>query len=366
MNKAADFNLDAEVYIVNYEKFSRNTGTMSEIQAAIVLQQFDCIVLDEAQAIKSRNSTTSKNIRKCALHIPGRLALTGTPADDKAVDVWAILNFLDPKRFSSYWNFCNEYLLWDTVWTPNGPKKIPGPPKNAAVWSALLHKYAIQHKRAEVMNWDTTVEPIDIVVEPTKLMRAQLKSLQETFQSEDYVCQGVLDRVTRYRQVCLIPTAQASLDDCPKLKWTSDYIREHPTESVIVFCTFKGPLQFILSLLSDVPTGLITGNVPIERRQKLVDAFQAGAIRVLFIQTETGATGLTLDRADTTIFLDVFPPVSTYLQAKDRAVPTDATRCHPQSLYRLAVNGTFDVKIRDAIDERKSVNAVINDFSTFK
>ena len=73
--------------------------------------QWGAIIVDEAHKLKNPKTVTKRCLRQ--LKATRRIALTGTPMDKKPTELWSILNFLEPRKYSSYWLWSNSYERYD-------------------------------------------------------------------------------------------------------------------------------------------------------------------------------------------------------------------------------------------------------------
>jgi hypothetical protein len=108
---------DYNFFIVHYE------GTrLRDLQPALRKVAWFHIICDEVHRIKSRKAQQTRAIK--SLNSQYRFGLSGTPADNKPQDLWSILNWLYPKRYSSYWRFVNEYCRFETMCRECGGKSL--------------------------------------------------------------------------------------------------------------------------------------------------------------------------------------------------------------------------------------------------
>jgi SNF2 family DNA or RNA helicase len=86
-----------------------NPEALRSVSKALSQAPWDCVVIDESQGIKDRNSAYSRAARRLR-HVPRRLALSGTPLDASPIDVWAQMRFVDYTVFGENWrDFAEEY-----------------------------------------------------------------------------------------------------------------------------------------------------------------------------------------------------------------------------------------------------------------
>lgn len=352
--------------VVSYDTFkatSRSNGMLDDILS----YEPTAIIIDEAHRIKDPKSATAKAIFKTK-NIPIKLALTGTPAPNKPYEIYSILHWLFPTEFKSYWGFINEYFKQEAQFAAGRTFIEIGdflPSKQQAL-QQRLSEFATQRKRKEVMAWLPEKDYQKIFLEPTKPQIKYLTELQKFFETGDVVTQGHLDRLIRYRQICLHPQLIDLPGTSPKLDWLGAYLRDCPETPTIIFSKFTSFLKIILKELYLQNYGVIIGETPIEERNKIKHAFQKGDLNLLLINIDAGKEALTLDRAEAIIFTDKFPPVGDILQAEDRFVATTEDRANkPHVIYELILKDTYDEQLYTLIEQRLTAVDVINDFKKY-
>lgn len=351
----------SQIVIVNYEKFGVKNS--DQLVKDILKRRFDCIILDEAHRIKNRKAKTSINIHK--LHnIPKRLCLTGTPAHDKPEDLFNIIRFLHPSTYTSYWKWLDKWFKYQTVYTRNGTVQQPAgvKPELHQAFAEELKTFCTMRKRSECMDWNTAIPIVDIPLPADKKQLKYMQELEDTYTVGNVCCIGELDRLIRYRQICNDPGILGLKGVSPKYIWIQNYIKDNPEEKIIFFSDSRKTLEALSTLLG---APVIHGGIKPADRQQLVKNFQAGKVQYLLLQTVACKEGLTLDRADTEVFIDVYPPSSNFSQAKDRAVATCPEHVKDRVCYRLYIAGTFDEAIVHAVDNKLSATDVVNNFKRY-
>lgn len=350
--------------VISYDSLKitqRSDGLISEILS----HKPDAVILDEAHRIKNPKSANFKTVKKLT-KIPVRYALTGTPAPNKAEEIWSIMHFIAPKQWTSYWKFAQEYFK--VVRVPYGNQHLeignfnPGKEKELQTYLNLI---ATNRKRKEVMVWLPEKDYTRIKLPVTSRQEKYLSDLANYYETENVITQGILDRLIRYRQICLDPKLLDLKGNSPKTDWIIQYLKDYPDKPVLIFSKFTSYLNLLTDDLikNKINFGSITGATVLHTRKKLVDDFQAGDLNLLLLNIDAGKEGLTLDRAETTIFTDKYPPVGDIEQAEDRFVSTTANKADkPHTIIELCMKGTYDEQLYDLLEKRKSETDVINDF----
>ena len=327
----------------------------------------DAIIVDEAHRIKGRTTCNAKAIFKFK-NTPYKLALTGTPSPNKIHDVWAILHFLYPMYFSSYWAFIDEYYKTKSMSSNSGKKfTIPTTLKREMepVLQRTLNAISIQHKRKDVMQWlPDEPTPKKIRLPLTIEQKKYLDELSEWYETEHIITHGELDRLIRYRQICLAPELLDLKGSSPKIKWLKEYISDYPDKPILIFSKFTTWIEIIKREIPGVVA--FTGKVTKKARNKLKNDFQSGKINILAIQIDAGKEGITLDRAEAVIFTDVFPPASDIEQAKDRFIPTTKDKADiPKEVITLAMRDSYDEELYDLVNHNLSVTSIVNNYKKY-
>lgn len=352
---------DTSCIIINYENLRDTVKYKGAWEKILKKYKPDGIIVDEAHRCKDRKSANFKAIKKFN-KVEARLYLTGTPAPNKPWDVWAILHFICPSVFSSYWNFIHEYFEEETLWIRG--QAINQPVRFKAGKEQLLQNnlnyISVMRKRKDVMPWIPKEEiPTVIKLPCTPSQLKYICELEETFETEHVNTQSVLEQLVRIRQICAHPKILNLKGSSPKIDWLKQYLLDYPEKSVIVFSNSK---KFIDLVRNEVKCVYITGETNLKIRQAAINSFQKGEHKVIVIQTQAGKEGLTLDKADVTIFLDTYPPAADYMQAKDRMVPTTQENVKPQEIIHLMMKDTYDERLYNLVKQGISDTEVINDY----
>ena len=207
--------------------------------------------------------------------------------------------------------------------------------------------------------------PTRIYLPATTAQEKHLDLLIKYFETEHIVCKQPLDRLIRYRQICQDPRLLNLKGGSAKTEWVTQYYKDYPKRPTIFFSTFTSYLE-LLAKECPVPNALITGETTNKTRKEIETKFQNGEIDVLFINIKAGKESLTLDRAESMVFLDKFPPIGDILQASERFTATQENKKNiPKTIYELIIANSFDEQIYNALEENKTAVDVLNDFMKY-
>jgi SNF2 family DNA or RNA helicase len=337
-----------------------------------LINSSDCaLVVDEAHFLRNYKSLQSKAIFQLGKKAKKRLALTGTPSVNAGDDVYGILHFLYPDRFSSYWQFVDRYFkTWDSPW---GAKEVSGYKRKEEL-QEILDLISVQRKRSEVMQWIPPKQYQNIEVEMDAKQRKAYESMLNTFIVEEdgetkADAAGVLAQLTRLRQICLHPSLLDIKAPSAKETFILEWLEDNPNEQVIIFSNFSSYLKELKKRLpkpSANHAGIIIGETTKPVRQAIVDDFQKGNCRVILANIQAAGVGLTLDRASTVIFLDRAYTPTDNIQAEDRIVPTTENSNQRCTIIDVVCKDSIDQYINDLLKKKKNVIEVINNYKNVK
>jgi len=320
-------------------------------------QRWDVVVLDEAQYIKNPTSQTAVNAR--ALPATYRLALTGTPIENRLLDLWSIFAFAQPGLLGTQASFRRLH-----------------PDEDAAAPERLRRRarhFMLRRTKGQVATDLPPRTEDEIVVEleggQRKLYDAELKRARamllglETDRALDSVRFNILASLLRLRQICchpaLIDEAHRELPSA-KLDALLEQIEELRDEGhqVLVFSQFVQLLEIIRTRLENSGIGhlMLTGQT--ENRAELVEQFQADKTKTVFLLSLRAAgSGLNLTAASYVILCDPWWNPAVEAQAIDRTHRIGQTR--PVIAYRLLAADTIEQKIRALQKEKAALAASV-------
>ena len=355
--------------VVSLDSF-KETANHSGLIEPILSREPKMVILDEAHKIKNPKSANAKAVFRTK-NIPFRLALTGTPAQGKPYDIFSILKFLYPSDYGSYWRFIDEYfeVVDNVVWQNGRPRHYSTYDNfkagKAEKLQGILNEFSTQRKRRDVMPWLPDKFYQQVKLSPTREQKKYLKELDETYRTGEIITTGVLDRLVRYRQICLDPGLIGLQGKSPKTEWILQYIKDYPEEQIIIFSKFTSYLIRLADQL-DTTWALLVGATPAQQRGQFVKDFQAGKFKVFLINIDAGKEALTLDAAETTIFTDKFPPIGSIEQAEDRFIASTEDKAHKaHKIIELMIADTFDEQIYKLLEKRKSETDIINNYTKY-
>lgn len=341
-------------------------------------------IVDEAHknAVRNLNTQARKGLVGLPMAEGGRrFALSGTPMTNKAIDLWGVLNWLDPVAWSSKWRFAESYLEIED----NGyGKKIGGllKHKEQDLFRAIL-PYVLRRTKGEVLKELPPKQYVDIAVEMTTKQAKQYAEWEADAEWDTLSAVGVLDELTRLRQFAtayhvvqgeaVVPVLEEDEEGRGKYEALLGLLDERQifdedvpaaeAEKVVVFTQYRKIAEALVEALTakGAAVATITGSVSQARREAAMEAFQQdGGPRVMVMTTQAGGVAITLDRASTVIFMDETWNPDDMEQAEDRVHRASRTD-HQVIIYMLRSKGTVDYDVAETVLAKANVHKTILD-----
>jgi len=342
--------------IVSYE-------TLRNDISAISTHVFDSVIVDEAHRLRNRDTKQSQALFQLKAH--RKYALTGTPTVKDGTDIFGILSWLFPEKYTSYWKFVKRYFtIYEDYWgnTVIGDYK----PETKAELQELIGFISVQRKRKDVMAWLPDKTYIPIPVEMDAKQRKVYNEMLNTFmvkvdEDEAIDAPTALAQLTRLRQLCLDPALLGI--DAPSAKtdaimeWLED--NKQPVVIMSMFTSYLHRLQTILQE-KGYSVGTIHGEMANDAKFQAARDFQDGKLDILLCNIISAGVGFTLDRADTAIFTDKAWNPTDQQQAEDRIIPVDESRNHAINIITFPIADTVDEKIEKILETKTNLTEVIN------
>jgi SNF2 family DNA or RNA helicase len=290
---------DSFFFIVNYETVLRDSR-------AINAADFDILILDEAQKIKNYETKTASAVKR--LKAKHKLVITGTPIENRLIDIYSIINTLDPQYLGPLWEFSYQHCLFD----PEKLHKINGY-YDLDKLKDRLADILIRREKAEVLSQLPSVQQRDVPVELSRqqqemhagFMLGVAKIIRKKFLTP-YDLQRLNLLLANARMVCdstfLI---DEKTHDSPKLLELEDILFEkldlkNNSRKVIIFSEWIKMHKLIGQMLGKHKIGFteLNGTVPVKQRGALIKNFENDPGCKVFLSTEAGGAGLNLQVAD--------------------------------------------------------------------
>lgn len=293
-----------DVLVTNYALLRMDADVYTDMS-------FDAVVLDEAQAIKNPEAQVTRVAK--SLDTGQALALTGTPLENRLLDLWSIMDFLNPGFLGTADDFTQRYR--DDSDTRQTLADLVAPVILRRTKEAVAPE--LPPRTDEVITVEMTDEQRDVY--DRELIRAR-----ETVRSQGPM--HMLAALTRLRRICChsgLVSDEGDGGTSGKLETLVEMLSELAEEghSALVFSQFTTMLDRIQPVLQEagLSTMMLTGRTPTAKRAELVRQFsEASDPRVFLLSLRAAGTGLTLTKAGYVFIFDPWWNPAVERQAIDR------------------------------------------------
>jgi len=340
-------------------------STYGFVQKTLWLQacEWKYVILDEAQAIKNPGAKQTKAVK--ILQSENRIAMTGTPVENRLSDLWSIFDFINPGLLGSSQEF-SRYAK-ELAKDPEGYgrlRKVIGPyvlrrlKTDKSVISDLPDKvemktYAQLHKKQAVLYQKLVDELRRTITDAEGIQRKGI----------------ILSSLMKFKQICNHPDqylGSGTFDDQESGKF--DRLREicetiyEKRERVLVFTQFRemtDPLAGFLNGLFGREGLVLHGGTSVGKRKDLVDRFQGeDYVPFMVLSLKAGGVGLNLTAANHVVHFDRWWNPAAENQATDRAFRIGQKK--NVVVHKFITKGTIEEKIDQMIEGKlKLSNEVI-------
>ena len=337
--------------IPQYDLIVTNYALLRRDWEALQKFAFSAVILDEAQFIKNPAAQVTQSVKR--LISTQRLALTGTPLENRLLDLWSIVDFVQPGYLGTQEHFSQTYEPKGEGEEGRLAQRIARRRLSAKLRPLMLRRL----KRQVAQDLPERME----VRRDCELGEAQRKLyLAELRRSREQVLQAVAEKglarskihvlaaLTRLRQICCHPTLVGNDSDSGKTLTLLELLEPLLAEGqkVLVFSQFVQMLKLLETEFHklNIATHILTGET--KERQAVVQAFQNDPNPAVFLLSLRAAgTGLNLTTASYVVLYDPWWNPAVEAQAIDRSHRIGQTQ--NVTAYRLIAPGTVEEKIWD-------------------
>jgi hypothetical protein len=341
-----------EVVLVTYGVVLRDSAELAEIGWGLV-------VADEAQHAKNPLSRTARELR--ALPAPARIALTGTPVENRLSELWSILDWTTPGLLGHLETFTRQVAI---------PVERYKDREATARFVTLVRPFLLRRKKTdpgiapELPPKTETDRIVPLSAEQVTLYEAVVRETMAAIANKEGIERAglVFKLLTSLKQICNHPAQYlkqsrplagrsgklAAFDELTEVILAGG-------ESMLVFTQYTQMATLLQQHLDarGVPSLFLHGGVPVRRREEMVDEFQSGRVPVFLLSLKAGGTGLTLTRATHVLHYDRWWNPAVEDQATDRAYRIGQDR--PVQVHRLIAEGTLEDRIAVLLERKRDL-----------
>jgi superfamily II DNA or RNA helicase len=349
---------DADLVVTTYATATRDADELAEVV-------WRRLVLDEAQAVKNSRASYAKAVRR--FDAEHRVALTGTPVENRLSELWSIMNVLNPGMLGSADRFRQRYAI---------PVERHGDTEAAALLRRVTRPYLLRRVKTDPAIISDLPEKIEITQhyrltrEQASLYRTVVDDMMEKIEDSEGIERrgNVLAAMSKLKQVCNHP-AQLLHDGSPighrsgKIIRLEEILAEILDEGdrVLCFTQFAEFGQMLVPHLSarfDTDVAFLHGGTSKKQRDQMVTSFQAGqGPPIMLLSLKAGGTGLTLTAANHVVHLDRWWNPAVENQATDRAFRIGQRR--NVQVRKFVCPGTVEERVDEMITKKRALSDMV-------
>lgn len=352
------------ITLVSYQTLRNDITKFKKIK-------YSYVILDEAQYIKNAATQAFKSVR--ILQSEHRLSLTGTPVENRTMDLWSQMDFLNPGLLGQADKFHKRFII------PIEEKKDKDKSEQLR---KIVYPFILRRKKSDVLK---DLPPRSEIVRYTEMASDQAglyRQLLDKYRGEvlerveekgvSGASFDILQALMRLRQSVLFPgmlgqeyeKISSSKFDALKLHLRDIIDEDH---KVLIFSQFVKSLAYIRTWLEEeeIEFSYLDGST--RDRQSEIQAFQEDDNRKVFlISLKAGGTGINLTAADYVMIFDPWWNPAAEAQAIDRTHRIGQTR--PVTAFRFIMQGTIEEKILEMQNRKKQLvdDLITTEESIFK
>jgi len=344
-----------DLVVTTYPLVPRDQETLRRVE-------WRAVVLDEAQNIKNPEAKQTRAVR--ALRAEWRVALTGTPVENRLRELWLIMEFLNPKYLGAEAAFHRRFAI---------PIERYGDADRAATLRRLVRPFLLRRVKTDpdvIRDLPEKTEQkvfCSLTREQATLYEAVVREMLEALEDAEGIERRgrVLATLMKLKQVCNHPAhfladGSALARRSGKLNRLEELLEEALSEgdAALVFTQFAEMGRHLERHLRErfgAETLFLHGGVPRVKRDRLVARFQeSDQPAILVLSLKAGGVGLNLTRASRVFHFDRWWNPAVENQATDRAFRIGQQR--NVFVYKFVCTGTVEERI-DALIESKTALA---------
>ncbi|WEG12380.1 DEAD/DEAH box helicase [Pullulanibacillus sp. KACC 23026] len=326
-------------------------------------REWSAIILDEAQAIKNPASQKSRVLKQYRAH--HKLALTGTPIENRLEELWSIMDFINPGYLGSLAGFRRGFI---------NPIEKRKDNDRSTLLKRLIHPFLLRREKTD----KTVIQDLpgkreeNIYCHLTEAQASLYQSVVDRLMERVKTVHGmerrglILSTLTRLKQVCNHPDLitkeieqrghSGKLDALFQL--LPDILKRQ--ESILIFTQYVKMGHLLEAELSqhfpEVPISFLYGGVDVKRREAMIHRFQStkNGPAIFILSLKAGGFGLNLTAANHVVHYDRWWNPAVENQATDRSYRIGQTE--NVHVYKLICEGTLEMQIDDLLEKKKSLS----------
>ena len=358
-------NIDFENLLAKSDIVITSYGLLRRDKSLFQSYQWSRVILDEAQNIKNPASTQTKIILN--IKSDSKIALSGTPVENRLLDLWSIFNFLNPGLLGNRSGFKNKFEL---------PIQRENNKKRAQVLKKIVEPFILRRLKSDKSIIKDLPDKIEQKVycqltnEQASLYQSIVNEVDENIQQLEDNSQRsnlILSVLLRLKQVCNHPAqalgdgSEFSIKRSSKLLRFMEMVQEtmNNRESLLIFSQYKDICDSLNSLIKThygYSTYQLDGSTPRTKREEMIKQFQDPDTppAIFILSLKAGGVGITLTKANHVFHFDRWWNPAVENQATDRAYRIGQEKS--VFVYKFITLGTIEERIDKMLEDKQMLS----------
>ena len=318
------------------------------------------VILDEAQAIKNPGTKQTRAVKK--IPAANRIAMTGTPVENRLSDLWSLFDFVNPGLLGS----SKEFATFS--------KGLADHPDGYGRLRRMTAPFILRRLKTDTSIISDLPDKVEMKIwadlsrKQTVIYQQLVDNMAELLESADGIQRKgmILAALTKFKQICNHPDQYAGVNGYnekesgkfARLREISTSIHEK-REQMLIFTQFKEmtePLANFLETIFGRPGLIIHGSVAVGKRKKIIEQFQSDEyVPFMVLSLKAGGVGLNLTRANHVIHFDRWWNPAVENQATDRVFRIGQQK--NVMVHKFITRGTIEEKIDEMLEQKAQLSA---------
>jgi len=355
--------LHAEEFLATVQKYDciiTSYSLVSRDYADFAQVDWSYLVADEAQYVKNSNTKQAKSLM--SLKAAHRIALTGTPVENRLQELWSLFQFLNPGYLGSQRQFQSSFVL---------PIEREQDQERAETLHKLVKPFILRRVKKDPSIMQELPEKIEmktfcpLTPEQAGLYKATVDEMMKQIESTEGIKRKglVLASLTSLKQICDHPAlflkdANVQSERSGKMQRLLEIIQQirAQNEAAVIFTQYVQMGMILQRCLTDEQNRplFLHGGVKKQERDKLIDAFAAeDGPNIFILSLRAGGVGLNLTRANHVIHFDRWWNPAVENQATDRVFRLGQKK--NVQVHSFICKGTLEERIDNLMESKKDL-----------
>ena len=331
-------------------------------------ENWDLIVMDEAQYVKDGKSKRSMAAQSLAISVPRVVLLTGTPVDNVPSDLFPLLHTLRPKMFPDFTQFAIRYCgaFLQEIYVKGRQKKVwntSGSSNEEELQDILRSTLMIRRLKKDVLpQLPKKIRQIIEIENAEKAVKAEDKAWKSVCKEVGY--DEALKQLEDGAGVAFNAMAGARKEVAlAKVPYVLDFVENllKSIDKLIIFAHHKDVVSALMEGLKVYnPVRLVGGMNDKDKNASVVSFQNDQSVKVFVGNIKAAGVGLTLTASSTVVFAEVVGVPAQMEQAEDRCCRIGAT-VDSILVYHIVLNGSLDVKmVRKLVEKQSTADKILD------